>query len=103
MFSNIITPQEAKKMLSEREDIIILDIRTEGEYIEGHIKGSKLIPLEFLKINVEDEVPDKNSIIFIYCRSGRRTKIGYEYLSELGYKNVYDMGGIIDWPYEIER
>ncbi|MBU5298999.1 rhodanese-like domain-containing protein [Clostridium sporogenes] len=102
MYINTITSEEAKKMIDEREDITILDVRGESEYREGHIKGSKLIPLEFLEANVEDEVPDKNSTIFIYCRSGKKAKIGCEYLKELGYDNVYDMGGIMDWPYEIE-
>ncbi|AUN10089.1 sulfurtransferase [Clostridium botulinum] len=102
MYVNTITPEEAKKMLDEREDITILDVRGENEYREGHIKGSKSIPLEFLETNVEDEVPDKNSTIFIYCKSGKKAKVGYGYLKELGYDNVYDMGGIMDWPYEIE-
>ncbi|MDU5014115.1 MAG: rhodanese-like domain-containing protein, partial [Clostridium botulinum] len=63
MYINTITSEEAKKMIDEREDITILDVRGESEYREGHIKGSKLIPLEFLEANVEDEVPDKNSTI----------------------------------------
>ncbi|EJP6471523.1 rhodanese-like domain-containing protein [Clostridium sp. FAM 1755] len=103
MYTNTITPKEAKKMLSERNDIIVLDVRNENEYREGHIKGSKLMPVESLETDIEDEVPDKNSTIFIYCNSGKKAKIGYDHLKELGYNNLYDLGGIEDWPYEIER
>lgn len=103
MYANIISPKEAKKMLSERNDIIIIDVRGESEYRQGHIKNSKLIPLEYLKSNIINQVPNKSSTIFIYCKTGKKSKIGYEYLKELGYSNVYNMGGIMDWPYEMER
>ncbi|MCR1933453.1 rhodanese-like domain-containing protein [Clostridium tepidum] len=103
MYTNTITPKEAKKILSQRDDIIVLDVRNENEYREGHIKGSKLMPIELLETNIEDEVPDKNSTIFIYCNSGKKAKIAYEHLKELGYNNLYDLGGIEDWPYEIEK
>ena len=102
MCSNTITPQEANKILSERKDIVVLDVRTEDEYMDGHIKGSIVIPLEFLEMDIEDEVPDKNSIIFIYCTTGRKSEIGCDQLEDLGYENVYDLGGIMDWPYELE-
>lgn len=97
-----ITPQEAKKRLDEEKNIILLDVRTPEEYAEKHIPGSILIPVNV----IEEEAPliltDKNNPVFVYCRSGRRSITAAESLIKLGYTQVYNLGGIIDWPYETE-
>ncbi len=97
-----ISPEEAQKRLKSGEDIILLDVRTQGEYEEKHIPGGILIPVDGLKKRAEAELPDKNKVLFVYCRSGNRSATASNILAELGYKNVYNLGGIIDWPYEVE-
>jgi phage shock protein E len=97
-----ITPEEAK-MLIDTEDVIILDVRTEPEYLAGHIKDALLLPDSEIKLQAEKILPDKNKKILIYCRSGRRSELATRELIGLGYKEVYDFGGIIDWPYEIKK
>jgi phage shock protein E len=98
-----ISSEEAKRMMEEPESYIILDVRTEAEFSEGHIKGAVLIPHNKIKEHAGDLLPDKDQIILIYCRSGNRSAYASLELIELGYKNVYDFGGIIDWPYDIEK
>ena len=80
---------------------IIIDARTQSEYDEGHIPGAILIPEYEIAQLAENELPDKNQLILVYCRSGRRSKIAAEELVKLGYTNVKEFGGIIDWEYEI--
>ncbi len=99
----IITPQEAKKIMDSGEEHIILDTREQDEFDEGHIKGSILIPYTEIENKAEEMLPDKDAQILVYCRSGRRSKIAAESLSKLGYTNVKEFGGIIDWPYEVEK
>ncbi|MEN8904878.1 MAG: rhodanese-like domain-containing protein [Clostridiales bacterium] len=100
-FENI-SPKDAKKQLDEDDKIILLDVRTQEEYDESHIPKSKLIPVDVLDKNAESELKDKESKIFVYCRSGNRSVTASEILIDLGYTNVYNLGGIIDWPYETE-
>ncbi len=96
-----ISAKEAKAIMDKEQNYVIIDARTQEEYAEGHIKGAILIP-EYEIINqAEKEIPDKDTLILVYCRSGRRSKIASEELVKLGYKNVKEFGGIIDWPYEI--
>lgn len=95
-----ITAHEANERLLQNDNIILLDVRTKEEYSQIHIPNSILIPVEVLKNEAEDKLKDKDSEILIYCRSGRRSIIAAEILVELGYTNVYDIGGIIDWQYE---
>ncbi|MBQ4119099.1 MAG: rhodanese-like domain-containing protein [Clostridia bacterium] len=98
-----ITPQQAKEIMDTEQDYIIIDARTEEEFAEGHIENAILIP-EYEIINkAEKELPDKDALILVYCRSGRRSKIASEELVKLGYTNVKEFGGIIDWPYETVR
>jgi len=97
-----ITAQQAKEMMDGQEGYIILDTRTQEEYDESHIPGALLIPHDEVKEKAEDELTDKNQLILVYCRSGRRSKLASEALAELGYTNVKEFGGIIDWPYEVE-
>lgn len=96
-----VNPVEAKKIIDSENDIYIIDVREEDELIEGYIENSILIPLDSLANNINSVVTDKNSKILVYCRSGRRSAIAAEILSNLGYSNIIDIGGIIDWPFEI--
>ena len=97
-----ITAEEAKQIMDTEEGYIILDVRTQEEYDQGHIPGAILISHEEIAEKAEDVLTDKNQLILVYCRSGRRSKIAAEALAELGYTNIKEFGGIIDWPYEVE-
>ena len=95
-----ITAGEAYKMMNELDNYILLDVRTIQEFIETRINGAILIPDYEIKQRAEAELPDKDAVILIYCRSGRRSALSADILAELGYRNVYDFGGIINWIYE---
>lgn len=95
-----ITAQEAKTIMETEKDYIIIDARTEEEFAAGHIANAILIPEYEIAARAEAELPDKEALILVYCRSGRRSKIASEELVKLGYINVKEFGGIIDWPYE---
>ncbi|GAA0107157.1 MULTISPECIES: rhodanese-like domain-containing protein [Clostridium] len=97
-----IDAQEAKKEM-EKNEVIILDVRSEEEYNSGHIENSILIPIDKLEEEAENILNDKNKKILVYCRSGNRSKKASNILLEKGYTNVYDFGGIKDWPYEIVK
>jgi rhodanese-related sulfurtransferase len=97
-----ITAQEAREIMDTEEGYIILDVRTQAEYDEKHISGAILIPDYEIKERAEEELTDKDQLILVYCRSGRRSKLAAEALVELGYTNIKEFGGIIDWPYETE-
>lgn len=96
-----ITAQEAKTIMDTEKDYIIIDARTEEEFAAGHIPYAVLIPEYEISERAEAELPDRDALILVYCRSGRRSKIASEELVKLGYTNVKEFGGIIDWPYEI--
>lgn len=97
-----ITAEEAKERMDEEADCIILDVRTEEEFAAGHIPGAVLLPDYEVSKKAESLLPDKAQLILVYCRSGRRSKLAAETLAALGYTNVKEFGGIIDWPYEVE-
>ena len=97
-----ITAKEAKTIMGSGVECVIIDSRTESEFAEGHIEGAILIPEYEIAQRAEKELPDKDALILVYCRSGRRSKIASEELVKLGYTNVKEFGGIIDWPYETE-
>ena len=97
-----ITAEEAKQIMDNEEGYIILDVRTQEEYDEGHIPGAIVISHEEIAEKAEEVLTDKDQLILVYCRSGRRSKIASEALVELGYTNIKEFGGIIDWPYEVE-
>ena len=97
-----ITAQEAKQIMDAEEGYIILDVRTQAEYDEKHIPDAILIPDYEIKERAEEELTDKDQLILVYCRSGRRSKLAAEALVELGYTNIKEFGGILDWPYEWE-
>ncbi len=98
-----ITAEEAKKIMDSAEDLVILDVREQDEFDAGHIPGAILIPYTEIENKAEEMLLDKNKQILVYCRSGRRSKIAAESLAKLGYTNVKEFGGIIDWPYEVEK
>ena len=97
-----ITPQEAKQIMDTTEGYILLDTRAQEEYDQGHIPGAIVIPHDEIEEKAEQLLPDKNQMILVYCRSGRRSKLAAESLVKLGYTNIKEFGGIIDWPYEVE-
>ena len=96
-----ITAKEAKDMIDKDSTITILDVRTEEEFNTGHIDGAILIPDTDILEKAEETLTDKSATILVYCRSGRRSALAAADLVELGYSNVYDFGGIIDWNYDI--
>ena len=96
-----ITAEEAKQIMDTEEGCIILDVREQEEYDAGHIPGAILIPYTQMGEKANDMLPDKDQLILVYCRSGRRSKIAAEALVELGYTNIKEFGGIIDWPYDV--
>ena len=98
-----ISGAEAKTLMNSESGYIILDAREQYEYDEGHIPGAILIPYDKIADRAEKELPDKSQLILVYCRSGRRSKIAAEELVKLGYTNVKEFGGIIDWEYEIVK
>ena len=98
-----ITAVQAKTIMDTEKDYIIIDARTEEEFAEGHIEDAIMIPEYEIKDRAEKELPNKDELILVYCRSGRRSKIASEELVKLGYTNVKEFGGIIDWPYEVVK
>ena len=97
-----ITAQQAKEIMDTEKGYVILDTRTQEEYDEGHIPGAILIPYDEILEKAENVLTEKDQLILVYCRSGRRSKLAAEDLVKLGYTNIKEFGGIIDWPYETE-
>lgn len=95
-----ITQTEAMRMMQHEPNAIILDVRTPEEYASGHIPNAICIPNESIGTAEIPELPDKEQIILVYCRSGRRSKEAAQKLADLGYTRVYEFGGIIDWTGE---
>ena len=98
-----ISSNEAKAVMDSGQEYYLIDARTESEFAEGHIEGAVLIPEYEIIVRAESEIPQKDALILVYCRSGRRSKIASEALVKLGYTNVKEFGGIIDWPYDIVK
>ena len=94
-----ITPAEAKDLMDSKENYVILDVRTVEEFAEGHIEGAILISDYEIGEKAESVLTDKEQLILVYCRSGRRSKNAASELATLGYTNIKEFGGIIDWPY----
>ena len=97
-----ITPQDAKKIMDSAAAYVVLDVREQTEFDEGHIPGAIVIPHTEIEAKAEQMLPDKNALILVYCRSGRRSKLAAESLVKLGYTEVKEFGGIIEWPYGVE-
>lgn len=98
-----ITAEQAKALMESETDYVIIDARTQSEFESGHIAGAIMIPEYEIADVAEDVLKDKDQLILVYCRSGRRSKIAAEALVSLGYTNVKEFGGIIDWPYDIVK
>lgn len=98
-----ISQEEAKEMMNREDGHIIVDVRRRDEYDEGHLPDAILIPNESIDKSRPKELPDLDQIILVYCRSGRRSKVASEKLAAMGYKNVYEFGGIITWTGETVR
>ena len=95
-----ISASDAKNMMDGGQQYILLDVRTEEEFDAEHLEGARLIPDYEIQDRVEVEIPDKESAILVYCRTGGRSSKAARQLLEMGYVNVYDLGGIVDWPYD---
>lgn len=98
-----ITPEEAKKIIDGEQAFTLLDVRMQDEFDEGHIEGAMLVPDIELAEKAPEALPDKDATILVYCRSGRRSEASAKELVGMGYKNVLDFGGIIDWPYQTTK
>lgn len=98
-----ITAKEAKEFMDSAEDYVLLDVREEDEFASGHLEGAVLIPYGSIAERAEAELPDRQQTILVYCRSGHRSAIAAESLAKLGYTDVRDFGGIMDWPYEVVK
>ena len=97
-----LSAEEAYEMMVSQE-VVIVDVRTPEEYDGGHIPNAILVPNESIGDDMPEALPDKEATLLIYCRSGRRSKEASEKLLKLGYKSIYEFGGIIDWPYELVK
>lgn len=96
-----ISAEEAKEIMDGTTDYLLIDVREKDEYAEGHIQGALLIPYDEIEESAEKILTDKQQTILVYCRSGRRSAIAAQTLSSLGYTDIRDFGGIIDWPYDV--
>ena len=98
-----ISQAEAKEMMAKDDGHVIVDVRREDEYNAGHIPGAIRVTNEEIGDTMPEELPDLDQIILVYCRSGRRSKEASEKLAKIGYTNVYEFGGIIDWDREVVK
>ncbi|MCL2634548.1 MAG: rhodanese-like domain-containing protein [Oscillospiraceae bacterium] len=98
-----ITADEAKELIDSNGSVVILDVRELFEYEQSHLIDAILIPVDELSERVETELLDKNEIILVYCRSGGRSARAAQLIADMGYTNVYDFGGILDWKYETAK
>lgn len=98
-----ITMDEAKVIFENKGDCIIVDVRRADEFAEGHIPGAINIANESITDTEPKELPDKNAVIYVYCRSGNRSKQAAGKLAAMGYSNIIEFGGIIDWTGKIEK
>ena len=94
---------EAKQLLDTAPDAVLLDVREEEEYVTGHARGAQLLPFEEITAGTAAAlIPQKDTPVLLYCRSGRRSAVAAEKLLRLGYRRLYDIGGLVGWPYGLE-
>ena len=98
-----ITMDEAKEIFAEAGDYVILDVRSADEFAEGHIPGAMHLANEEIGAEAPEELPDLDTVIYVYCRSGRRSKEASSKLAALGYTGIVECGGILDWTGDVER
>lgn len=96
-----IGAEEAKQRLDSEKGIVLVDVRTQEEHDAKYIPGSILLPLDSLETLAPQNLPDKKTTIFVYCRSGNRSAQAAALLSKMGYTDIVDIGGIQDWPYDV--
>jgi rhodanese-related sulfurtransferase len=95
-----ISFQQAKELMDKHPGYLLLDVRSEEEYITGHADGAVLFPLDTINAQRAAEVvPSPDTLLLVYCRSGRRSQQAVQLFLELGYSNVYDIGSLVGWPY----
>ena len=95
--------QEAAKQMMDTQEVIVLDVREQNEFDAGHIPGAVLLPVGTItKESAAAVIPELDSIVLVYCRSGNRSKTASKALADLGYTEIYEFGGINTWPYEVE-
>ncbi len=98
-----ISQDKAYEIMKSSTPHIVLDVRTPEEFRDGHIKNAILIPDYDIQTSAENILTDKNALILVYCRSGRRSKTASQTLANMGYSNIKEFGGIIDWQYDIVK
>ena len=98
---SFMSGQDAYELIASGVDVTILDVRTEEEFLSGHIEGSVLLPVDEVKARAESVLEDREAVILVICRSGNRSQTASQELANLGFTNVYDIGGIMSWPGEI--
>ena len=98
-----ITMEDAKEIFQEKGDYLIVDVRRADEFTEGHIPGTINIANEDIASAEPTELPDKEQVIYVYCRSGNRSKQASAKLAAMGYTNIVEFGGILDWTGEVEK
>lgn len=99
-----ISAQTAQTLLQERPDAILIDVRTEAEYLDGHIAGALLLPNEQISSeHMPAELPDLNAPLILYCRSGNRSNQAAKKLLKLGYQEIYDLGAVSNWKQPLVR
>jgi rhodanese-related sulfurtransferase len=96
-----ISQEEAYNIMQSEKPFILLDVRSVEEFAKGHIENAKLLPVDELVEKAKSELPNKDALILIYCHSGMRAGLAAKQLSDMGYKNVFNFGGIMNWPYSI--
>ena len=95
--------QEAAKEMMDTQEVVLLDVREQHEYDSGHIPGAVLLPVGTITEDTAAAVIDElDTVVLVYCRSGNRSKTASQALVDLGYTNIYEFGGINDWPYDVE-
>jgi len=98
-----ISAQEVKAEMESGQNVILLDVREPSEFSQGHIPGARLASLQSLQSYSQQKLPDRDARIIVYCQSGSRSNSAVRLLKSLGYTNVVSLGGIMSWPYGIER
>ena len=101
--SKSLAPEEANENLKKDPEIVLIDVREENEFRSGHIKGAKLLPVGRIANEIDKMKISKETTLYVYCQSGGRSTKACDLLEKMGYKNVYNLGGIMSWPYEIIR
>lgn len=99
--SKTISPEMALQIMEEHPDHVLLDVRNPDEFAWAYIEGATLLPINLLTSEASTKLPDKEAYILVYCHIGYRSAQAVKMLGKMGYNNVYDIGGIIEWPYDI--